>query len=104
MNLSLHEIYLWLTEVDLPSLLAVWTWLITVPWWLAIGTTVFTIFAVRITWSLASYYYKMLSNWMFEAGGRFGEWMQVVRRYTSMTFEIYKSLKKILFRKSSRKR
>ena len=40
-------------------------------------------------------------DWMFEAGGRFGEWMQVVRGYTSMTFEIYKSLKKILFRKSS---
>ena len=104
MNLSLHEIYVWLTKVDLPSLLAVWTWLITVPWWLAIGTTVFTIFAIRITWSLASYYYKRLSDWMFEAGGRFGEWMQVVRGYTSMTFEIYKSLKKILFRKSSRKR
>ena len=68
MNMSLYELYVWLAEVDFPSLSAIWTWLITVPWWLAILTMVFIVFAVRITWSMAFYFLNWLFDWTFKAG------------------------------------
>ncbi len=96
MNMSLYELYVWLAEVDLPSLLAIWTWLITVPWWLAIFTVVFTVFAVRITWYLTLYFFNWLTNWMYEAGGVLRKWVQVAKRYKSVTINAAKSIKKIM--------
>ena len=96
MNMSLREIFVWLTSLDFPSLYAIWTWLITVPWWLAIGTVVFTVFAVRIIWELGGQFFRWLSEWMYDAGGWLREIVKAVKRYTSMTVAFSKAVKKAL--------
>ena len=97
MNLSFYDLYVWLSELDFPSLLVILTWLITVPWWLAIFTVVFTIFAIRITWYLTFDFFRWLSNWMYEAGGVLRKWILVAKRYKSVTADAAKSLKRIMF-------
>ena len=96
MNMSLHELYVWLSELDFPSIAAIWTWLITVPWWLAILTVVFTVYAVRISWYLTTSFFRWLSNWMYEAGGVLRKWILVAKRYKSMTVDTVKSLKRVM--------
>ena len=97
MNMNLQELYVWLVELDFPSLSALWTWLVTVPWWLAILTVVFTIFIVRITWNMTFYFLNWLFDWTFKAGVRFGEWQQVVRGQLAIAFEFGKLVKKKIF-------
>ena len=98
MNMSLYELYLWLAEIDFPSLSAVWTWLITVPWWLAILTVVFIVFAARITWSMAFYFLNWFFDWTFKAGEKFGEWLQVAKTRIKTTVEFGRLVKQKLFR------
>lgn len=98
MNMSLYELYVWLVELDFPSLSAIWTWLITVPWWLAILTVVFIVFAVRITWSMTFYFLNWLFDWTFKAGEKFGEWLQVTKRQVAATVEFGRQVKQKLFR------
>lgn len=93
MNMSLHELYLWLAGLDFPSLSVIWTWLITVPWWLAIGTVMFIVFAVRITWSMTCYFLNWLFDWTFRAGVQFGEWLHVAKRYMATAINIGRLLK-----------
>ena len=97
MSMSLHEVYVWLTGLDFPSLFAIWTWLITVPWWLAIATVVFIVFAIRITWSMTCYFLNWLFDWSFKAGKRFGEWLHVTKGYLAATLEFGRYIRKILF-------
>ena len=94
MNMSLHELYLWLAGLDFPSLSVIWTWLITVPWWLAIGTVMFIVFAVRITWSMTFYFLNWLFDWTFRAGVQFGEWLNVAKGYMSTAFELGRLFRK----------
>jgi hypothetical protein len=96
MNMSLYELFVWLTELDFPSIAAIWAWLITVPWWLAIFTVVFTVFAIRITWYLITSFFSWFSNWMYEAGGVLRKWILVAKRYKSITIDTAKSLKRIM--------
>ena len=98
MNMSLYELYVWLAGLDFPSLSAIWTWLITVPWWLAILTVVFIVFAVRITWSMTCYFINWLFDWTFKAGERFGEWVQAIKGHLTAAFELGRLVKKRLFR------
>jgi len=98
MNMSLYELYIWLAGLDFPSVSAIWTWLITVPWWLAIFTVVFIIFAVRLSWALAASFFSWLSEWMFDTGGWVSEKALEVKRLTSMTIQFCRSVKKSLFR------
>ena len=98
MNMSLYEIYVWLAKLDFPSLSAIWTWLITVPWWLAIGTVVVTVFAIRIVLSLMSYFLNWLFDWIENSGGWFGDKVHVVKGRTSATLEFCRLVKRKLFR------
>ena len=91
--MSLYDIYVWLTELDFPSISAIWTWLIFAPWWLAIGTVVFSVFAVRITWSMAFYFINWVFDWTFRAGFRFGKWLNVAKKIMATLFESGKSVK-----------
>ena len=79
MNMSLYDLYVWLAEFDFPSISAIWTWLITVPWWMAIGTVMFTVFAVRITWSMTFYFLNWVFDWTFRAGVQYGEWLRIAK-------------------------
>ncbi len=97
MSMSLYEVYVWLTGLDFPSLFAIWTWLITVPWWLAIATVVFIVFAIRITWSMTCYFLNWLFDWSFKAGKRFGEWLHVTKGYLAATLEFGRFVRKKLF-------
>lgn len=98
MNMSLYELYEWLGALDFPSLSAIWTWLITVPWWLAIFTVVLTVFASRLVWSMTFYFLNWLFDWTFKAGEKFAEWLQVVKVQITLAFEFGKLVKKKLFR------
>ena len=98
MNMSLYELYVWLAEIDFPSLSAIWTWLITVPWWLAILTMVFIVFTVRITWSMACYFLNWLFDWTFKAGERFDDWVRVAKIRTTAVVEFSRLVKQKLFR------
>jgi hypothetical protein len=98
MNMSLYELFVWLARLDFPSLSAIWTWLITVPWWLAILTIVFIVFAVRITWSMSFYFLNWLFDWTFKTGEKFGEWLQVAKRQIAATVEFARLVKQKLFR------
>ncbi len=98
MNMSLYELYVWLAELDFPSLLAIWTWLITVPWWLAIFTVAFTVFTVRIAWGLTFYFLNWLFDWTFDAGKRVGEWVQIIRPYATKAFGFGKMVKNRILR------
>lgn len=98
MNMSLFELYVWLVGLDFPSLTSIWTWLITVPWWLAILTVWFLVFAIRITWSMTFYFLNWLFDWTFKAGEKFGYWLQLAREYMATVFEFGRLVKKRLFR------
>ena len=98
MNMSLYELYIWLSKMDFPSLTTIWTWLITVPWWLAIGTTVLVVFAIRITWGMTFYFLNWLFDWTFQAGEWFADKVRVLKRQVTMTLEFGKAVKKKLFR------
>jgi hypothetical protein len=93
MSMSFNELYVWLSGLDFPSLFTIWTWLITVPWWLAIVTVMFIIFAVRITWSMTFYYLNWLFDWTFRAGVQFGEWLNVAKRYIAAAINLGNLLK-----------
>ena len=98
MNMSLCELSVWLAGLDFPSLSAIWTWLITVPWWLAILTIVFIVFAVRITWSMTFYFLNWFFDWTFKAGEKFGKWLQIAKRRVTATVEFGRLVKQRLFR------
>ena len=98
MNMSLYELYVWLAEIDFPSLSAIWTWLITVPWWLAILTVMFIVFAARIAWSMTFYFLNWLFDWTFKAGETFGEWLQLAKNRIKTTVEFGRLVKQKLFR------
>jgi hypothetical protein len=80
MNMSFYELYIWLGKMDFPSISAIWSWLINVPWWMAIGTVIITIFAIRVSWDLICYFLNWLFNWTFAAGERFGRCIRYVDR------------------------
>lgn len=94
MNMSLYDLYVWLAELDFPSLSVIWTWLITVPWWLAISTVMFIVFTVRITWSMTFYFLNWLFDWTFRAGVQFGEWLHVAKRYVGTVINLSRLLKR----------
>jgi hypothetical protein len=94
MNMSLYELWEWLTESSFPSFFTIWTWLITVPWWLAILTVVLVVFFVRMTWDMTCYFLNSLFDWTFEAGKRFGQMLRTIRTRTAMTIEYGKYVKK----------
>ena len=98
MNMSLYELYVWLVGLDFPSLFSIWTWLITVPWWLAIFTVIFTVFVVRITWNMTFYFLNWFFDWTFKAGERFGERLYVARGHIKVAVEFGKSVKTRIFR------
>ena len=98
MNMSLQELYFWLIGLDGPSLSTLWTWLVTVPWWLAILTVVFIVFVIRITWDMTFYFLNWLFDWTFAAGVRFGEWLKVAKERVTLALEFGRLVKKKLFR------
>jgi len=98
MSMSLYELYLWLNELDFPSISSIWTWLITVPWWLAILTVVFIVFAIRTTWSMTFYFLNWLFDWTFKAGERFGDLLHVAKSHMAATVEFSRLVKRKLFR------
>ena len=98
MNMSLYDLYVWLTQLDFPSLSVIWTWLISVPWWVAIGTVMFIVFAVRIMWSMTFYFLNWFFDWTFRAGVQFGEWMQTIRGYPATALEFGRWVKTRLWR------
>jgi len=83
MNMSLKDIFLWLVALDFPSISAIWNWLITVPWWLAIFTVCLGWFLARALFNLASNTYNWLSSHSYSFGQRVRHWylvaMQVFR-------------------------
>jgi len=97
MNMSLSELYSLLVAFDFPSLSMIWTWLVSVPWWLAIGTAAFTIFAVRTLWSMTFYFFNWLFDSTFKTGEKFGEWLQAVKRQITAMLELGRLVKKRLF-------
>ena len=94
MDMSLVELYEWLGGLDFPSLFAIWTWLITVPWWLAILTVVLVVSFVRLTWDMTCYFLNWLFDWTFKAGVRFGKMVGTIRTRTIMTIEYGKYIKR----------
>ena len=98
MNMSLYELYVWLAGLDFPSIFSIWTWLISVPWWLAILTVMFIVFVVRTTWSMTFYFLNWLFDWTFKAGEKFGEWLQAAKRQVTATVEFGRLVKQKLFR------
>ena len=98
MNMSLRDIVVWLSEVDLPSLYSIWIWLITVPWWLAIFTVALTVFLFRLGWDLTFYVLNQLFDWTFEAGQRFAKWARRVRAYARKVCRFGSFVKARLFR------
>lgn len=98
MNMSLQELYAWLVALDFPSLSVLWTWLVTVPWWLAILTVVCIVFVVRISWNMTFYFLNWLFDWTFKAGVRFGEWLRVAKQQVRLAIEFGRLVKKRLFR------
>jgi hypothetical protein len=96
MSMSFNELYVWLSGLGFPNFFAVWTWLITVPWWLAIATVMFIVFAVRITWSGAFYFLNWLFDWTFRAGEKFGEWLHVIKGYIAVTLQFGRAVRKRL--------
>ena len=98
MNMSLYELYVWLAGLDFPSIFSIWTWLITVPWWLAILTVMFIVFVVRTTWSMTFYFLNWLFDWTFKAGESFGELLMVAKRNISAAVEFSRLAKKRIFR------
>jgi hypothetical protein len=97
MSMSFYELYVWLSGLDFPSLFTIWTWLITVPWWLAIITVMLIIFAVRVSWSMTCYYLNWLFDWTFKAGERFGEWLNVAKGYIAATLKFGRLIRTRLF-------
>ena len=97
MNMSLYGLYVWLAELDFPSISAIWTWLISVPWWISIGAVMLIIFAVRITWSMTFYFLNWLFDWTFRAGVQFGEWLHVTKKYAVAVINLGRLLKQKTF-------
>ena len=98
MNMSFYELYVWLAGLDFPSLSSIWTWLITVPWWLAILTVWIIVFAVKITWHMTFYFFNWLFDRTFKAGEKFGEWLHLAREYITTALEFGRLIKKRIFR------
>ena len=98
MNMSFYELYVWVLGLDFPSLLSIWTWLITVPWWLAILTVWFIIFAVRITLNMTFYFINWLFDWTFRAGEKLGKWLQIAKQRLVAAIEFGRLVKHKLFR------
>ena len=97
MSMSFYELYVWLSGLDFPSISAIWTWLITVPWWLAILTMLLIVSAVRIAWSMTFYFLNWLFDWTFKAGEKFGEWLHVTKGYIAATLKYGRLVRKRLF-------
>jgi hypothetical protein len=93
MSMSFSDLYVWLSGLGFPDFFAIWTWLTTVPWWLAIATVVFIVFAVRITWNGAFYFLNWLFDWTFRAGVQFGEWLHVAKKHMNAAINFGKLLK-----------
>lgn len=94
MNMSLYELWERLAGLSFPGFFTIWTWLITVPWWLAILTVVLAVSFIRITWDMTWYFLNWLFDWTFKAGERFGHMLRVIRIRTNMTIEYGKYIKK----------
>ena len=95
MNMSFYELYVWLAEFDFPSLSSIWMWLITVPWWLAILTVWFTIFAAKITWHMSVYFLNWVFDWTFKAGEKFGEWLRLAKKHITTAIEFGRLIKRL---------
>ena len=98
MNMSFYELYVWLAGLHFPSLSSIWTWLITVPWWFAILTVWFIVFAVRILWSMTFYFLNWLFDWTFKAGEKFGKWLQIAKEHVVVAIEFGRLVKNKFFR------
>ena len=97
MNMSLSEIYAWLIGTDFPSLSATWTWLINVPWWMAIGTVVLTVYALRIAWDITAHFFRWLFGLVFNAGGWIGDKIQFLIKGTKAVSEFGRQVRKVFF-------
>ncbi len=91
--MSLEEIYNWVVGIDFLGFQVIWTWLISAPWWMAIGTVLVAIFVFRIIWDLIIYFLNWLFDWTFKAGLRCGEWLQIIKGYTISAIELGKLIK-----------
>ena len=80
MNLSLKEIFLWLIALDFPSISAIGTWLVNVPWWLAILTMYISWLLARAAWALAWNFYSWLTDQAYIQGQRCYRWFIVGRQ------------------------
>ena len=94
MNMSFYELYIWLIESDFPSLSAIWTWLITVPWWLATGTVIVTVYAIRIIGSLTIYFLNWLFNWIADSGTWIGDKVYFVNGKIKTIRNLFRPAKK----------
>jgi len=79
MNMSLKEIFLWLVALDFPSIAAIWTWLINVPWWLAILTVYIAWILAQAVFALAWSFYAWLNQQVYTLGIMLRKWYLVSR-------------------------
>ena len=77
--MSIPEILVWLSEVQLPGLRAIWEWLMIVPWWLAIGSVVFSYMAIRVVLVFSWNMYVKACDKSAQLGGLFGKWAYQAR-------------------------
>lgn len=71
MNMSLKELVVWIISADFPSFADIWTWLITVPWWLAIITIYIFWLLAKGTVVVSLNAYSLLSKRSYQLG----EWV-----------------------------
>jgi hypothetical protein len=81
MNMSLADIYRTLTQIDWPSLSAVWQWFITAPWWLAIGSALIAYFAGKLLIAVSSALFHRACDAAERLGEMYSEWSHRVRYY-----------------------
>jgi len=90
MNMSFTDIWLWFSQAQFPSLLAIWTWLITVPWWLAAATVIAVYVVVRVTYLLSWDLYMKATSTAFDFGRHLGEWLQIARSHLLKFWGLWK--------------
>jgi hypothetical protein len=84
MNLSFKDLFEWLIALDQPTLSEIWTWLITVPWWLALLTVAGVWVSARILAHLVGELWDRLCDRSLRLGRWAQEWQRSAREASRM--------------------
>jgi hypothetical protein len=99
-NASFRDVFVWILSFDLPSFYVIWSWLMNMPWWVALLTVYLgyqlTRGLIHIIWKT----YGWLCDRSDDLGQRIGEWWKAARsaihRLTVTTKSISRWLMQVL--------